>query len=58
MRTVIFVGLIYIGDSLSVWAGATHSRNVDLFFAAIAILAIIMDVYEFLASMLDEREDD
>jgi len=57
MRTVIFLGLIYVGDMvgrLSVLEVETASDSVVMLMAWIFVIAAIMDVVEFFHNLAKE----
>ncbi len=47
MRTVIFLGLLYIGDCINPKFNNSLSDRAIGFFAIILLIAMIMDVVDF-----------
>ena len=45
MRTVILLGLLFIGDQIN--STAHHSETKIAVFATVLIVAVVMDIYEF-----------
>ena len=48
MRTVIFMGLLYIGDAIRETVSSTYSRGVIALFATVLLVSMIMDIGDFL----------
>lgn len=51
MRTVIFLGLLYIGDAIRAAFNVTDIPNqVGVFLAIVLLVVMVMDIVDFLSS--------